>query len=296
MTQSKRWISITSCSSRVRPAGDSAVISRNGFILYYTVSGMSTLVLHGNPRTEYPLKPNSFALVNCLIPHQLIISEKTPCHMIQFVFDLSEASGLYSLEWLENLCPGASELFSPSESIHIGKETSGLLLTQLASLVQCVHHSWLHPMNENLVPLHLSAVLIWITHLVNKKVAKRSAAPIYVNRAVHFIELHYFSPFKLEEVAQQAGCNPSYLERIFKQSMGQSIMEYTISLRIKNACNMLINTNFSIVDIAYECGFSTRQHFVRCFRKLMNTTPLKYRKENQRNIIDTAYLQDAEKH
>ena len=293
MNPEKEWISITSCSSRIRPAGEPPASSYAGFTLYYTVSGISTLVMQENPEMEYQLKPSSFALINSSIPHRLVVSGRTPCHMIQFIFEKTDPAGIYSLAWLERMCPGSAELFDEESGIHIGKENSGLLLTQLASLVQCVHHSRLHPMNENMVPLHLAAVLIWITHLVNKKVARRSAAPVYVNRAVHFIELHYFSPFTLEEVARYAGCNPSYLERVFKQAMGHTIMEYTISLRIRNACHMLINTEFSIIEIAYECGFSTRQHFMRCFRNLMGTTPLKYRKENQRNIINTAYLSAA---
>ena len=293
MQIAKEWITITSCSSRIRPAGESPATAHSGFTLYYTVSGISTLIMQGSSDMEYQLKPSSFALINSAVPHRLTVTGHTPCHMIQFIFEKKPSEGMYSLEWLEKICPGSSELFNEETEIHIGKENSGLLLTQLASLVQCVHHSRLHPMNENMVPLHLAAVLIWITHLVNKKVARRSAAPVYVNRAVHFIELHYFSPFSLEEVARQAGCNPSYLERVFKQALGQTIMEYAISLRIKNACHMLINTEFSIIDIAYECGFSTRQHFMRCFRNLMGTTPLKYRKENQRNIINTAYLNAA---
>ncbi len=293
MNPEKEWISITSCSSRIRPAGEPPASSYAGFTLYYTVSGISTLVMQENSGMEYQLKPSSFALINSSIPHRLVVSGRTPCHMIQFIFEKTDPEGIYSLAWLERMCPGSAELFDEESGIHIGKENSGLLLTQLASLVQCVHHSRLHPMNENMVPLHLAAVLIWITHLVNKKVARRSAAPVYVNRAVHFIELHYFSPFTLEEVARYAGCNPSYLERVFKQAMGHTIMEYTISLRIRNACHMLINTEFSIIEIAYECGFSTRQHFMRCFRNLMGTTPLKYRKENQRNIINTAYLSAA---
>lgn len=293
MPSDKEWITITSCSSRIRPTGESSATAYRGFTLYYTVSGISTLIMQGRSGMEYQLKPSSFALINSAIPHRLMVAGHTSCHMIQFVFEKKPSVGMYSLEWLEQICPGSAELFNTEKEIHIGKENSGLLLTQLASLVQCVHHSRLHPMNENMVPLHLAAVLIWITHLVNKKVAHRSAAPVYVNRAVHFIELHYFSPFSLEEVARQAGCNPSYLERVFKQALGRTIMEYTISLRIKNACHMLINTEFSIIDIAYECGFSTRQHFMRCFRKLMGTTPLKYRKENQRNIINTAYLNAA---
>ena len=58
-------------------------------------------------------------------------------------------------------------------------------------------------------------------------------------------------------------------------------MEYLNQYRINRAAEMLLGTDESIEDIAYDCGFNDISYFIKLFKRYKNKTPLKYRAEGQ---------------
>ena len=52
---------------------------------------------------------------------------------------------------------------------------------------------------------------------------------------------------------------------------------YLLSRRIERARRLLAETNMSIAQIAYLCGFSSQAHLTIAFRKLSGHTPGGYR-------------------
>ena len=77
-----------------------------------------------------------------------------------------------------------------------------------------------------------------------------------------------------------------YMCRIFKEYTGFTITEYVNTLRIKKATQILETSNLSISDVAAELGFESASYFKRIFKKIMNVTPLKYRKTHQSVTIE----------
>ena len=53
------------------------------------------------------------------------------------------------------------------------------------------------------------------------------------------------------------------------------------SIRIKNACRLLLETKLSITDIAFECGFNDSNYFGDAFRHMKGVSPNKYRKNKE---------------
>ena len=48
-------------------------------------------------------------------------------------------------------------------------------------------------------------------------------------------------------------------------------------VRVSRAAFLLNNTDRPVIDLALECGFTSRQHFARCFTRLMGIAPAAYR-------------------
>lgn len=99
-----------------------------------------------------------------------------------------------------------------------------------------------------------------------------------VNFITDFIKQNYDKPLLVNEFAKNVFLNPDYLGRIFKKHTNISITEMIQKVRIENACDLLLNTNKNISEIAYLCGFEDTKFFYTVFKKRMGTLPNSYRK------------------
>ena len=71
---------------------------------------------------------------------------------------------------------------------------------------------------------------------------------------------------------------PQY-DYLCKTRTGKTLRDYVEEQRIKKSINMLLTTNFSLTQIAYECGFSSQSYFSYVFKRRMKVTPREYTKE-----------------
>lgn len=101
-----------------------------------------------------------------------------------------------------------------------------------------------------------------------------------------YLEKNYTSNLSLDAIAEELFMSKYYICRIFKEYTGFTITEYINTLRIKKATQLLEKSCDSISDIATELGFESASYFERTFKKIMNVTPLKYRKTHQSVTIE----------
>ncbi len=92
------------------------------------------------------------------------------------------------------------------------------------------------------------------------------------------INKHYSEKVSLDEVSVALYINKYNLCKIFKKSTGITFFQYLNSVRLQNAEKLLTETNKSITQISFECGFSTVQYFNSVFSKNKGYSPSLYRK------------------
>jgi len=64
---------------------------------------------------------------------------------------------------------------------------------------------------------------------------------------------------------------------MIKQRTGKSFVDFVNEIRLGYATRMLIESNRSISEICYECGFNNISNFNRTFKKKQNCTPTEFR-------------------
>ncbi len=89
---------------------------------------------------------------------------------------------------------------------------------------------------------------------------------------------HYQSPLRLQEIARELGVCAEHVSRSFHAATGMRFCEYLAEMRTEAACEALENTDRTIAQIAFECGFSNLSRFNRCFRAHRDMTPSAWRK------------------
>ena len=78
--------------------------------------------------------------------------------------------------------------------------------------------------------------------------------------------------------ADKVCLSPNYFGDLVKKETGKTPQEYIQNKIIDLAKEMIIGTDKTVSEIAYELGFQYSQHFSRIFKKNVGCTPLEYRK------------------
>jgi len=95
---------------------------------------------------------------------------------------------------------------------------------------------------------------------------------------IRYIKENLTADLSLSTLAERVGFSPNHFHNCFKASTGRTVREYVEDQRIKKATKMLISTDCTLTEIAYECGFSSQSYFSYAFKRRMNQTPREYAK------------------
>ncbi|WP_373232565.1 AraC family transcriptional regulator [Cohnella sp.] len=101
----------------------------------------------------------------------------------------------------------------------------------------------------------------------------------YSEKIMRWIEDHYSEEASLDQIAEELHLSKFYVSRVFRQETGSSITDYLTARRIKQACRLLQTTTLSVERIGIEVGLPDASYFVQLFKKVVGTTPLKYRNQ-----------------
>ncbi|WP_186446199.1 AraC family transcriptional regulator [Paenibacillus cremeus] len=101
----------------------------------------------------------------------------------------------------------------------------------------------------------------------------------HVETILQWIEDHYRTPFRMEQLAEAVHLSPKYISALFTKMIGSSITEYIMSRRIRQACVLLRSGVMQIQDIAQEIGLTNVSYFCQLFKQTVGVSPHQYRKQ-----------------
>jgi len=99
----------------------------------------------------------------------------------------------------------------------------------------------------------------------------------YSEKIMRWIEEHFAEEVSLERIAEEMHLSRFYVSRVFRAETGSSLSDYLAARRIKHACRLLQTTTLPVERIGSEVGLPDASYFVHLFKKMIGTTPLKYR-------------------
>lgn len=88
------------------------------------------------------------------------------------------------------------------------------------------------------------------------------------------------SEFGFERVAAEMGFSQAQLSRKVKALTNYTPSELLRRMRLQKAHTLLLNSEKSISEITYECGFSSPAYFSKCFRDAYGKSPRQFREMN----------------
>jgi AraC family transcriptional regulator len=98
-----------------------------------------------------------------------------------------------------------------------------------------------------------------------------------LRRAIEFLHDNFAREVTLDEMAGAAYLSAFHFARLFKQITGVTPHSYLANLRIERARKLLVETSYSINEIAAMVGYQSQSHFTKIFKSVTGTTPSSYR-------------------
>lgn len=102
-----------------------------------------------------------------------------------------------------------------------------------------------------------------------------------VVKALSFLRQNPAAPIRVEEVARHAGLSRRALERRFVELLHRTPADEIRRVHLERACQLLVETDRALSEIAEMAGFSSQAYFSDLFRRQKGVTPIEYRRKHR---------------
>lgn len=176
-----------------------------------------------------------------------------------------------------NILKPINNLFlNAARGIHFSEETAQLIAPKIKKLVTKKDYASF---------LEIQSILFDLANSNNQTLLASTSFQIktdfHNSKRIEDIYKYVVDSFneklKLEDVASRFNMTVISFTRLMKQHTGKSFVDFVNEIRLGHASRLLIESNRSVADICYECGFNNISNFNRIFRKHKNVTPSEFR-------------------
>ncbi|AZN42737.1 response regulator transcription factor [Paenibacillus albus] len=119
---------------------------------------------------------------------------------------------------------------------------------------------------------------------VARSTDKRKHSERQMVDAKQFIDRYLYRDLSVEDAATHVGLSTSHFSLLFKQTFGETFIEYITRQRMETAKSLLLETPKSVAQIAKEVGYAERRYFTKVFMKYTGQIPTEYRMALQGEI------------
>ena len=119
---------------------------------------------------------------------------------------------------------------------------------------------------ETMLSLFFKAMSIIVEERTPQQ-KRNSYTQYYVEEIQNIISSNFKNAeFKIEDLSAITHLSYPYIIKIFKKHMNISLKKYLYTMRLEHAAQLLITTDESITEIAYNSGFSDPLYFSTAFK------------------------------
>lgn len=96
---------------------------------------------------------------------------------------------------------------------------------------------------------------------------KNTIDAVRIQRLIKYIDANYKNHINLLDVSKVLLLSPRQIDRLMKKTFNQTFHDYLHTYRMHMAEKLLINTDLTIEEIAYESGFSSHYYMYQAFKR-----------------------------
>jgi AraC-like DNA-binding protein len=124
--------------------------------------------------------------------------------------------------------------------------------------------------------LYRTMVLGYTAQVARRRYDKPLSATM--RRAVDYIYGNLAKPMNTADIARHLGYSRSHFSKVFARELSLSPKDFLRRARVEKAKELLMDTDYSVAEIATYVGAGSPSRFIVTFRELTGMTPNHYRK------------------
>ena len=96
-------------------------------------------------------------------------------------------------------------------------------------------------------------------------------------RIIAYLKGNYKRKITISEISSTEHISSNYLSQYVKKATLMGLTKILTFIRAHESERILLSENLSIIEVAYECGFSDPKLYYKAFKKIYNNTPNQHR-------------------
>lgn len=177
--------------------------------------------------------------------------------------------------------------YNSHEALHLSDEERSIILDCMEKIKMELMHP-IDKLSKRLIARNIQLLLDYCMRFYNRQFETRTQANKDVLTRFETLLDDYFQNGKTQAegiptvryFAKKVFLSPNYFGDLIKKETGKTPQEYIQSKIIDTAKEMLLGSEKTVSQIAYDLGFQYSQHFNRIFKKHTGHSPNEYRKAN----------------
>lgn len=146
-------------------------------------------------------------------------------------------------------------------------------------LLRSIYEHWNEP--APMKKFYEKSLFYQFTYELYKELAEASVLtfdPNIVKMTIRYIEKNYATSIAVQDLCQRFGISYSHFYRLFKKETGSTFQGYLLKIRLEKARQYMIESSYSLSEIAKFTGFYDEFHLSSSFKKLTGMSPATLRK------------------
>ncbi len=151
------------------------------------------------------------------------------------------------------------------------------------------------PYSSQIIDHLINSLILRLNNVANSQLAMARETPLSasVSLAKHYIDNHFSKNINLEQLEERAHVSRFHLAHQFKEELGLSPINYLNQVRLTQAQELLLTTNYTVLQITEMVGFNSVSYFSNKFHEAVGMTPRAYRNLHVSSLIQTRSLKES---
>lgn len=231
----------------------------SGILVLFTVAGEGLLEYGGK---RYTVKRDDVMIIDCDKPH---------------CYRTSERSGVWDFAYAHvngTAAQGMFELITGWRDVVFGADSDRM--QSLFDVLLNVRE--IDSLDAAIFCSEALSALFGELAGMRKKRSPVNESGERVERAIEYIKANFQRKVTVNELCKNLFLSKFYFIKLFRGYTGVTPYEYLLNYRVNQAKYLLRNTEKSVSEICFDCGFEDTSNFIRTFKKIAGFTPLQFRK------------------